>query len=122
MLPPRPIRGLVLAPLAIVIAICVAVLFPLLGLAAAFGLAGLSRRGRMRGLRLLWFALVWLTAETAALFACLGLWVASGFGGRLRTEPYQSRHYAILRWFIALVYLGGNRLRLPGHHHIPGGA
>ena len=54
----------------------------------------------MRGLGCCCFALIWLTAETAALFMCLGLWLASGFGGRLHTEPYQSRHYAIMRWFL----------------------
>lgn len=105
MLPPRLIRRLVLAPLAVVIAAALIVLFPLLAvLAGLFGLSGLSRRGRMRSLRLLWFAVVWVTAETAALFMCLGLWLASGFGGRLRTEPYQSRHYAIMRWLLAQVY------------------
>jgi 1-acyl-sn-glycerol-3-phosphate acyltransferase len=35
---------------------------------------------------------------------CLGLWVASGFGGRLHTEPYQARHYAVMRWFLARLY------------------
>ena len=62
------------------------------------------RPSRRRGLRLLHFALIWLTAETAALFMCLGLWIASGFGGRLRTEPFQSRHYAIMRWYLDLIY------------------
>ena len=105
MLPPRPVRRIVLAPLAIVIAVAVVVLFPLLALLAlVFSLAGLSRPGRMRGLRLLCFALIWLVAETSALFMCLGLWIASGFGGRLATEPYQSRHYAIMRWYLDLVY------------------
>jgi 1-acyl-sn-glycerol-3-phosphate acyltransferase len=95
----------VLAPLAIVIAVAVVVLFPLLALVTLmFGLARRSRPGRMRGLRLLCFALIWLVAETTALFMCLGLWIASGFGGRLRTEPYQSRHYAIMRWFLDRVY------------------
>jgi 1-acyl-sn-glycerol-3-phosphate acyltransferase len=60
----------------------------------------------MRALRLLYFALIWLAAETLALVTCLGLWVASGFGGRLRTEPYQSRHYAIMRRFLDSVYRG----------------
>ena len=108
MLPPRLIRRLLLAPLTIVIAIALVVLFPLLALIAALvGLVGHSRPGRMRGLRLLWFALLWLTAETLTLVTCLGLWIASGFGGRLRTEPYASRHYAVLRWFVALVYRAG---------------
>src|SRR5579875_1753444 len=108
MLPPRLIRRLLLAPLTIVIAVALVVLFPLLALVAmAFGLVKRARPGRMRGLRVLWFAVVWLTAETMALFSCLGLWVASGFGGRLRTEPYTRRHYAVLRWFVGLMYRVG---------------
>jgi 1-acyl-sn-glycerol-3-phosphate acyltransferase len=108
MLPPRLIRRLLLAPLTIVIAVALVVLFPLLALvAAAFGLIKLSRPGRMRGLRVLCFAVVWLAAETLALASCLGLWVASGFGGRLRTEPYTRRHYAVLRWFLGLMYRVG---------------
>jgi 1-acyl-sn-glycerol-3-phosphate acyltransferase len=104
-LPPRLIRRLVLAPLAVVIALATLVLFPLLALLAMiFGLVGRSRPGRMRGLRLLFFALAWLMAETLALATCLGLWMASGFGGRLRTEPYQSRHYQIMRRFLDRVY------------------
>jgi 1-acyl-sn-glycerol-3-phosphate acyltransferase len=103
MLPPRLLRRLVLAPLAIVVALAVVVLSPLLALLTlAFGLRRL-RPGRMRGLRVLCFALVWLAAEAAALFASLGLWVASGFGGRLRTEPYRSRHYAIMRRYLDAV-------------------
>jgi 1-acyl-sn-glycerol-3-phosphate acyltransferase len=105
MVPPRLVRRLVLAPLTIVIAVAIAVLFPLLALLAmVFGLAGRSRPGRMRALRLLCFGLIWLTAETVALFMCLGLWLASGFGGRLHTEPYQSRHYAVMRWFLDRLY------------------
>jgi 1-acyl-sn-glycerol-3-phosphate acyltransferase len=105
MLPPRLLRRLVIAPLAVVVAIAVTVLFPLLALVAwLFGKAGRSRPGRGRVLRLLFFALIWLTGETAALFMCLGLWIASGFGGRLRTEPYRSRHYAVMRWFLSRLY------------------
>jgi 1-acyl-sn-glycerol-3-phosphate acyltransferase len=125
MLPPKIIRRLVLAPLVVVIAIAVLVLFPLLAVLSL--IAGtLSRSGkrhsrsgqasagqtatdghrpaRMRTLRLAFFALVWLFGDSAALFMCLGLWLVSGFGGRLRTEPYQERHYAIMRWFLDLVY------------------
>jgi 1-acyl-sn-glycerol-3-phosphate acyltransferase len=108
MLPPRPVRRAVLAPLVIVVAAALVVLSPLLALLAlAFGLLGRARPGRMRGLRLLYFALIWLAAETSALFMCLGLWLASGFGGRLHSEPYQSRHYAIMRWFLDLLYRAG---------------
>ena len=109
MLPPKLLRRLVLGPLAIVIALAVAVLSPFLAvLTLAFGLRRL-RPGRMRGLRLLYFALVWLAAEASALFMCLGLWVASGFGGRLSTEPYRSRHYAIMRWYLDAVARAAER-------------
>ncbi|SRR6266702_401129 len=105
MLPPRLIRRLVLAPLGVVVALAVVVLSPLLALLIlGFEMLGRVRPGRRRGLRLLQFALIWLTAETAALFMCLGLWIASGFGGRLRTEPYQSRHYAIMQWYLDRIY------------------
>jgi 1-acyl-sn-glycerol-3-phosphate acyltransferase len=110
MLPPRLVRRLVLAPMVIVIAVGVIMLSPLLAvLALLFGLAGLSRAGRMRNLRLLSFAVVWLTAEIVALFILLGLWIISGFGGRLHTEPYQSRHYAVIRRFLDALYRGAER-------------
>ncbi len=110
MLPPRLIRRLVLAPLAVVVAVALAVLFPLLALLAlVFSAVRRSHPGRRRMLRLLFFALVWLTAETATLLACLGLWIASGLGGRLHTEPYQSRHYGIMRWFLDRLYRTATR-------------
>jgi 1-acyl-sn-glycerol-3-phosphate acyltransferase len=108
MLPPRLVRRLVLAPLVIVITIVLVAAFPLLAaVAAVAGLAGRSRPHRMRGLRLLWFAVVWLTAETLTLACCLGLWIASGFGARLRTERYGRRHYAVLRRFLGLICRAG---------------
>ena len=110
MLPPRLIRRLVLAPLVVVLALAFIVLSPFLALLAlVFGLAAWSRPGRMRSLRLTCFALIWFVAETATLFVLLALWIVSGFGGRLRTEPYQSRHYAVIRWFLDVMYDGAAR-------------
>jgi 1-acyl-sn-glycerol-3-phosphate acyltransferase len=110
MLPPRLVRRLVLAPMVIVLALGIIVLSPLLGLLALlFGLAGLLRAGRMRNLRLLSFAVVWFTAELVALVMLFGLWIVSGFGGRLHTELYQERHYAVVRWFLDSLYRGAER-------------
>ena len=110
MVPPRLVRRLVLAPVVIVLALGLIVLSPLLGvLALLFGLADLSRAGRMRNLRLVSFAVVWLTAEIVTLVVLLGLWVISGFGGRLHTEPYQTRHYAVVRRFLDSLYRGAER-------------
>ena len=110
MLPPRLIRRLVLAPLVIMLAVGFLVLSPFLALLAlVFGLVARPRAGHMRSLRLVGFVLVWFVAESVALLMLAGLWVVSGFGGRLRTEPYQSRHYAVMRWFLDLMYRGAER-------------
>ena len=74
-----------------------------------FGVAGLLRAGRMRNLRLVSFMVVWLTAEIVALVLLFGLWIVSGFGGRLHTEAYQRKNYAIVRWFLDALYRGAER-------------
>jgi 1-acyl-sn-glycerol-3-phosphate acyltransferase len=109
-LPPRLVRRLVLAPMVIVLALGLIVLSPLLlVLALLFGLAGLLRAGRMRNLRLVSFLVIGLAAEIVTLVLLFGLWVVSGFGGRLHTEPYQSRHYRVVRWFLDALYRGAER-------------
>jgi 1-acyl-sn-glycerol-3-phosphate acyltransferase len=102
MLPPRILRRLVLGPLVILITLAALVLSPLLLLIGL--VASPSRSGRRRTLRLLWFGLSWLVMESLALVACLGLWIASGFGGRLRSEASMDRHYALVRWFLATLF------------------
>src|SRR5580704_7797545 len=110
MLPPRLVRRLVLAPVVIVLALGIIVASPLLFvLALLFGLAGLLRAGRMRNLRLVSFVVVWLTAEIVALVMMFGLWIISGFGGRLNTEPYEERHYAVIRRCLDALYRGAER-------------
>ena len=110
MVPPRVIRRLVLAPLVIVVACGFIVLSPFLALLAlVFGLLARSRAGHMRSLRLVGFVLVWFVAEAFALVVLAGLWVVSGFGGRMRTEPYQSRHYTVMRRFLDMLYEAAER-------------
>jgi len=109
MLPPRLMRRLALVPLVIVITAGLAISTPLVALlSAAFNLvrrrARPGRAPRSRALRVAFLALTWSAGETAGLTALLCLWIASGFGGRLRTEAYQARHYALMRWFLDLVY------------------
>jgi 1-acyl-sn-glycerol-3-phosphate acyltransferase len=116
-----------------VIAAALAVLAPPLAIfSAAFALIRKSRTGRahrMRTLRLVCFALAWFLGETAALTVSGCLWIVSGFGGRLDTEPYRSRHYAIMRWLLDLIYHAAERtcgLRVqvagPGEPEEPQGA
>jgi 1-acyl-sn-glycerol-3-phosphate acyltransferase len=110
MLPPRLIRRLVLAPLVVVVSLVLIAASPVLALLALVaGLIALPRAGHMRSLRLTGFTLIGLAAETATLFALAGLWIAAGFGRRLGTEPYQARHYALVRWFLDVMYAGAER-------------
>jgi 1-acyl-sn-glycerol-3-phosphate acyltransferase len=111
MLPPRLIRRLVLAPLVIVVALALIALSPFLAIAAlVFGLAVRSRPGaQMRSLRLTCFVAIGLLAELAALVRLLGLWIVSGFGWRMRSEPFQARHYAVVRWLLDVMLAGAAR-------------
>lgn len=113
MLPPKGVRRLLLVPLVAAMGATVAVLAPPLAvLSVVHRMVQRSRTGRahrMRGLRLAVFALVWFLGETAALTLLGCLWIVSGFGGRLDTEPYQSRHYAVMRWFLDLLYGAAQR-------------
>jgi 1-acyl-sn-glycerol-3-phosphate acyltransferase len=101
-LPPRIVRRLVMAPLLLLVMLALLLVLPLLAVVAA--IASPLLPGRRRAARLLWFGLVWVALESVALVALLALWIASGFGGRLRTEAYQDRHYGIMRWFLSTLY------------------
>jgi 1-acyl-sn-glycerol-3-phosphate acyltransferase len=115
MLPPTPIRRLLLVPLVVVIACALAALIPVVALlTAAFNLIKRPphpgrRVRRSRLLRVAWLGLAWSAGETAALTVSLCLWLVSGFGGRLDTEPYQSRNYAVIKWFLDLIYRAARR-------------
>src|SRR5262249_60596313 len=116
MLPPTLLRRVVLAPLVMALAVALVVLSPLIALlAVTFSLVRRSPSGRMRGVRLLLFVLAWLTAETATLFMCLGLWLVSGFGGGGDNEPLPSRPLPIHRLVLRLCLNTATRTRgLPG--------
>ena len=58
---------------------------------------------------MIFLGLAWSAGEIAALTVFLCLWLVSGFGGRLDTEPYQARHYAIMKWFLDLIYRAAGR-------------
>lgn len=83
-------------------------LLPLLFVGAA--LASVLLPGRRRVLRLFAFALVYLLVECLGLLVALGLWVASGFGWRLRSPAFQRAHYAVLRVVLAWVLAAARRL------------
>jgi 1-acyl-sn-glycerol-3-phosphate acyltransferase len=112
MLPPTLVRRFALVPLVVVIAACLVALTPLVALAS--WASALVRRWtghghRSRPLRVAWLALTWSVGEMAALTVLLCLWIVSGFGGRLDTEPYRTRHYAVMERFLSQIYRAAER-------------
>jgi 1-acyl-sn-glycerol-3-phosphate acyltransferase len=95
--PPRIVRRLVVAPLVLIVDGLLLLASPLLVLVAAL-LSPLF--GGRRPLRLVVIVVAWAWHHAGALLACLGLWVRSGFGARLRSARSEREHYAVLRRFV----------------------
>ncbi|MFV0317443.1 MAG: 1-acyl-sn-glycerol-3-phosphate acyltransferase [Microthrixaceae bacterium] len=114
-LPPKPVRRLVLAPAVCALAVAALILSPFIILFAAFAVRWLP--GRWRGLRLLWFLLVYLVRETVGLFALAVLWVLSGFGWKLRSDRFVRAHVLLAGWFVG--GLIGSARRVLGLRVVP---
>jgi len=99
--PPTLVRRMVLAPLFFVVEVAFVVASPLLALLAAV-LAPVA--GGSRPLRLLAIAVTYAVRHAVCLVACLGLWLASGFGLRAGSPRMQRAYYGLLRWFVGGVY------------------
>ena len=102
MLPPVLVRRLVLAPAMLLLTAVAVTGLPVL-LLVAVALATVLP-GRWRALRLLWMVLLYLLLESVALLAMFGLWVASGFGWRIRSPRFQRAHYVLVQWFLQILF------------------
>lgn len=51
--------------------------------------------------RLIGFAIAYLGAQVAGLWALFGLWIWSGFGARMQTRKIQDLHYGLLRFLLS---------------------
>lgn len=89
------LRRCVIAPLVVALAVLAWTTLPLwlIGTAAISPIV----RGRLRPLRFFWVVLVYLTCEALLLLVMLGLWLASGFGRRLRTAYFEGIHYDLVQ-------------------------
>ncbi len=96
--PPAAVRRLVVAPLVLALEAAVLVLGSVL--AVPLALLG-PRGGARRPLRVTVIAVVYAGRHLAGTLACLGLWVAGGFGRKLDGPRMQRAHYAVLGWFVA---------------------
>jgi 1-acyl-sn-glycerol-3-phosphate acyltransferase len=66
--------------------------------------------GRWRALRLLWLALLYLTFETLLLAVLLGLWLASGFGWRIRSPYFAGIHYDLVQGTLIVFFREARRV------------
>jgi acyltransferase-like protein len=101
-LPPRIVRRLILAPLALLLSLALVALAPALLLLAAVADLALRRR-RWQTVRVVAFAEFYLLIEVAGLVALFGLWIASGFGLAMRSERMLRAHYGLLQWMLRWV-------------------
>jgi len=113
------LRRCVIAPLVVALAVGVWITLPLwlIGAAAISPIV----RGRMRPLRFLWIVIVYLTCEAVLLVVMFGLWIASGFGWRLRTPYFEGIHYDLVQGTMWVFFREARRvLRLTIESEGPG--
>lgn len=99
--PPYWFRRLVWAPAFVLGTALLFVSMPLWFIGAAF--ASRIVPGRWRILRVSWFLFVYLLLESLMLLVLLALWIASGFGWKIRTPRYQAVHYRLAAWWLRRV-------------------
>ncbi|MEU1971797.1 1-acyl-sn-glycerol-3-phosphate acyltransferase [Microbacterium sp. NPDC019599] len=110
-LPPVWVRRVIIAPLVIVISLVMVVTIPL-WLLGAIGLTSLVP-GRFRLPRVLWLVTVYLLWDAALLVVMFALWVASGFGWRIKSPAFRRAHYRLgARGLEILFQIFGTVLRL----------
>jgi 1-acyl-sn-glycerol-3-phosphate acyltransferase len=101
-------RRLVLAPAVVVLALLLWVTGPLWLIVAAALSPVLP--GRWRPLRLMWVAILYLTCEAILLVVLLGLWLASGFGRRIRTPYFEGLHYDLVQGMLWVFFTEARRV------------
>ncbi len=101
-------RRVVLAPAIIALTVLLLVSIPLWLIVAA----AVSPRlpGHWRPLRLLFIALLYLVLESLLLLVFFGLWLASGFGWKMRTPYFEGIHYDLGQIFLAVFFRQSQRV------------
>ena len=99
--PHLAIRRLVLAPLIVVLELVLLLASPVILLVAALVSPVF---GGWRPLRMAVIVLSFAARHLASGIACLGIWLAAGFGRRAGSERFQDAYYDVMRWFVDGVY------------------
>lgn len=114
-LPPPFIRRAVIGPLVFALCLVLIAISPLfLALAA---IADLFLPGHWRTFRVVGFGAFYLVYEVIGLIAMFVLWVASGFGWRIRSERWREIQYRFMTLWLLGMYRGvgllfGIRIRI----------
>jgi 1-acyl-sn-glycerol-3-phosphate acyltransferase len=96
-MPPSAVRRPITVTVWLVMSIVCLALSPVLLALAALASAV---SGRPRALIFAELVVAYFALELATLIACGALWLASGGGVLMGTEPFQRLHYRLLRWFV----------------------
>ncbi len=104
----RVLQRVVVAPLVIVLTVLLWSTLPLWLLGA--GLLSPFVPGWLRPVRLLWLGVVHLTFESVALVELFGLWIASGFGWRIRSPFFERIHYDIAQAYLVVFFREARRV------------
>jgi 1-acyl-sn-glycerol-3-phosphate acyltransferase len=100
--PPVWVRRLVIAPAVVALAITLLTTLPIWLIVAVA--ASPLVPGHLRMPRLVWLAIVYVVWDASALVALAVLWVASGFGWKIRTPAFQRAHYVLTGRFLAVLF------------------
>jgi 1-acyl-sn-glycerol-3-phosphate acyltransferase len=102
------LQRVVVAPLLVAVTVLLWTTLPLWLLGA--GILSPFVPGWLRPVRLLWIAVVHLTLESVALVELFGLWVASGFGWRIRSPFFERIHYDIAQVYLVVFFREARRV------------
>ncbi len=107
-LPGRWTRRLIVHPLLWLLGVwLLTVAIP--GILVLLAVVSFALPGRLRFLRLLGFALVYLTLEIVGMAIAFLTWIASGFGWAIRRPRFIELHYALLAGILRVLYWFGSR-------------
>ena len=106
------LRRLVLAPAVVGLTVLAWVTLPLwlIGAAALSPVVARVLPGSWRALRVAWLAMLYLTCESLLLAVLLGLWLASGFGLRIRSPYFTGIHYDLVEGVLVVFFREARRV------------
>jgi Acyltransferase len=104
----RVLQRVVVAPLVIAVTVLLWTTLPLWLIGA--GIVSPLVPGWLRPVRLLWLGVVHLSLESLALVELFGLWIASGFGWKLRSPFFERIHYDIAQVYLVVFFREARRV------------